>query len=86
MKMKDFLDKAISTEPFNTNNAWGFGGAIGKSFKFKGGVEIRSGVASFRHLPPHHFTAVYLDGKRIIDQTGPLTEDQIDSLTNLITQ
>ncbi len=51
----------LKGEEFNTNNAWGFGGAIGKSHKVsvKGQVVyFRKGRACFRHLPCEPFTNV----------------------------
>jgi len=54
---------------FNTNNGWGFGGAIGNSYKVAN-LEIRQGVASFRHLKQQPFTTAYIDGKRVVDIEG----------------
>lgn len=47
-----------SVEPFNTNNAWGFGGGIGEHFSCKVGdrvYDIRKGTAYFRHAKPQRF-------------------------------
>lgn len=55
----------IAGVPFNTNNAWGFGGGIGLSFKFPNGIEYRTGTAYFRHQEPAEFDGFRdADGRR----------------------
>lgn len=39
----------IASAPFNTNNAWGFGGGIGTEWTFPDGLRYRQGTAYFRH-------------------------------------
>lgn len=81
--MDKLLQFAISKKGFNTNNDWGFGGAVGTQFNFKNDVHIRVGRASYRHLPSSLFTAVYHDGKRIIDEQY-LKETHIAQILKLI--
>jgi hypothetical protein len=47
--------QVISTEKYNTNNAWGFGGGIGVKTTFDNGVTHKKGKAYFRHLPPESY-------------------------------
>ena len=49
----------VDVIPFNTNNAWGFGGGIGKVFVYSNGYTIRKGRAYFRHLPPRSFVRYF---------------------------
>ena len=55
---------------FNTNNGWGFGGGVGKSFKFNEHLELRIGKAYYRHLKPEAFIALYFQGVRVLDLSG----------------
>lgn len=74
MKASEFnqlLKRAVSVEEFNTNNSWGFGGAIGKEWVFSSGWKVRSGRACYRHTGTTPFTAVYNpEGKRVYDECG----------------
>ena len=45
------IGKHITVTEINTNNAWGFGGMIGKETKYPNGYKSRIGKAYFRHLP-----------------------------------
>lgn len=83
MTTNELLAKATSKEVFNTNNDWGFGGAIGTQYVFKNNVQIRTGKACYRHLPSAKFVAVYHNSKRIID-TAKLSEKHIQTISNLI--
>lgn len=83
MKLKDILQHSISSETFNTNNAWGFGGGSGVSYKFNNGIEIRVGTASYRHAPPTPFVTVYRDGGRIMDEIR-LTDSMVDAVYKMI--
>lgn len=51
----------IEVTDFNTNNAWGFGGGIGKLVKI-GDFTCRYGKAYFRHLKPEAFCRFFYDG------------------------
>ena len=60
------LDSFLHIESFNTNNAWGFGGFIGKVYENKvKKLKIRKGRACYRHLPYQPFERYYFDGKEI---------------------
>jgi hypothetical protein len=45
----------VSTEKYNTNNAWGFGGGIGVKTTFDNGVIHKKGKAYYRHLPEESY-------------------------------
>ena len=54
MKKKEFTDTLTklsdSKETFNSNNAWGFGGAYGTIYNFKDNtVEVKVATACYRH-------------------------------------
>jgi hypothetical protein len=51
--------KAERIEHVNTNNAWGFGGAIKDIYHLPGGVEIHIGTVYFRHAPEERFVRMY---------------------------
>lgn len=55
----------LSVTEFNTNNAWGFGGGIGKEFKYKKHLSLRKGTAYYRHLPSKNFTTYYYKDQQI---------------------
>jgi len=57
----------VSKEPFNTNNAWGFGGGIGTVTTYSNGYRMRKGTAMFRHLPNESFCR-YFNG---VNEIGP---------------
>jgi hypothetical protein len=79
MNKKQFTDKLLANgftaSPFNTNNAWGFGGGVGTSYK-RGKQGVRVGVAYYRHHPPASFMSLDIsDGK---GRQG-ITPRQLDS-------
>jgi len=62
--------KPIKTEPFNTNNGWGFGGGQGVQHTYANGVYVRIGRAGYRHSIAQDtgFVCYYnSDGYRLID-------------------
>lgn len=65
-------DLGVKSEAFNSNNAWGFGGAYGDRFTIKRGDDfelvVKVAVACYRHLPCHNFITVTLNGRRLFDQ------------------
>lgn len=72
MNKKDFtqylLDNKFTVEKdVNTNNPWGFGGAIMDVFT-KGGIVVKLGRASFRHAPSVNFITITVCDKRIYDE------------------
>lgn len=83
MTLIDILNLAVKTQDFNTCNAWGFGGGVGKEYTFANGITIRKGTAYYRHLPSTHFIAVYKDGERVIDEIS-LKKADLLKLTDLI--
>jgi len=72
-------ENGFSDEEFNTNNAWGFGGAAGTRF-VKGDIEVRVGKAYYRHLPPSSFAAVYVDGERVFDGSETRAVEKVKEL------
>ena len=59
----------ISVAKFNTNNAWGFGGGIGKVTTYSNGYEMRKGRAFYRHLPSERFARYYDSLGRLITKS-----------------
>lgn len=56
----------VSAEPYDSNNAWGFGGIAGSKMTYPNGAVIISGVAFYRHLPHHGWVNVYnSEGKKV---------------------
>lgn len=45
----------IEGVPFNTNNAWGFGGRMGTAWTFPDGLKYQHGVVCFRHAGTQTF-------------------------------
>lgn len=54
MKRLNFKPE-IASAPFNTCNAWGFGGGIGTEWTFPNGLRYRQGTAYFRHRATMQF-------------------------------
>ncbi len=62
-----FLDGVFGDGvPFNSNNAWGFGGGIGTKWEADG-VVVKLFKACFRHLPGHKVITVTIDRRRVFD-------------------
>jgi hypothetical protein len=61
---------------FNSNNAWGFGGAIGDRYTSpNGNVVVKIATAYCRHLPPQGFITVTVAGRRVYDEPrGPSSD------------
>jgi hypothetical protein len=58
----------IDCPPFDTNNAWGFGGAQGtKWVSDDGKIVVKRATAFLRHLSPVHFLSVTVDNRRLVD-------------------
>jgi hypothetical protein len=57
---------------FNSNNAWGFGGAIGDMYA-KDGIVVKIAHACTRHLAfDTRFISIHVHGKRVLDvEQGP---------------
>lgn len=51
----------IKTERFNTNNGWGFGGAIGVETIYDNGLFCRKGRNYFRHTPSESFERWFIE-------------------------
>ena len=62
------LGRAVSKRPYNTNNAWGFGGSCGTEVVFDSGWTHRTGRLCYRHeyrgLPTKAEYWVSPEGKR----------------------
>lgn len=52
VKTKIKVKSDIEPKPYNSNNAWGFGGMDGNEWTFPNGYVYRKGRAYFRHLDP----------------------------------
>lgn len=53
LKLKEFT----VTKDINTNNDWGFGGAI-KDIYIKGDIQVTIGTAYYRHARPEKFIRI----------------------------
>ena len=51
----------------NTNNSWGFGGAI-KDVYTKDTIRVVIGIAYYRHAPATPFIRVFKDGESLFDE------------------
>lgn len=49
-----------STTPYNTCNAWGFGGRSGKLIEYSSGVQYLNAKSVFRHAKPQKNISLYL--------------------------
>lgn len=49
-----------STTPYNTCNAWGFGGRSGKLIEYSSGVQYLDAKSVFRHAKPQKNISLYL--------------------------
>lgn len=64
MKYTDILKQygvAYTTEEFNSNNGWGFGGAYGRRYRFSlngKDYDLTEGTACYRHLPSQSYVAL----------------------------
>jgi hypothetical protein len=76
MTFKELLATAHSIEQYNSNNAWGFGGAIGKIYHMPKQRQICVMKAYYRHAPSTGFL-------RVIDTNGEyIFEDLTDTKSN----
>lgn len=57
--------KIVKRENYNTNNAWGFGGAVGERVEYDNGIGHLRGRSYYRHSPssPYSRLFVILDGE-----------------------
>ena len=67
MKKHPLFDAPCDVEEFNSNNAWGFGGAAGLRFDFRDDLYAKIAQACYRHAPAEKFIAVYHNGRRVYD-------------------
>jgi len=73
MKIPEFVNALNTLIPenvveFNSNNAWGFGGAFGDRFVYKNNsVVVTFATACYRHLPAAQFIRVDHNGHVIRD-------------------
>lgn len=68
MKKLHFKSAVVVGVPFNTNNAWGFGGGFGIEHTFPNGYKCREGTACYRHLRSEKFrTFITPDGMRVTE-------------------
>jgi hypothetical protein len=56
---KYLAEQKATTEEFNTNNAWGFGGGIGTKYTLPDGSYVKIGTAYFRHNDPVKYITIY---------------------------
>jgi hypothetical protein len=59
--------RSSSVENVNTNNAWGFGGWIGKRFVL-GTYVVEDGKLCYRHANPSKVSRYKVDGKEVSEK------------------
>jgi hypothetical protein len=60
------LAAGFTEDSFNSNNQWGFGGAVGRRFT-RDDVVVKVATAHSRHLLPTKFVTVTVAGRRLYD-------------------
>jgi len=67
-KLEDYLP-GTHREEYNSNNAWGFGGASGRKYTIKTepNIVLTIATASHRHLPSNKFYRITVDGTIVCD-------------------
>jgi hypothetical protein len=68
--MKLQTEHSYTEESFNSNNAWGFGGAIGTRYKFEHDITLTIGKAYYRHADTTPYMTVRVDGIDVLDYSG----------------
>jgi len=79
------LNAISKPEHFNSNNDWGFGGAIGEKYNINGNI-VKVAKACYRHLPATDFiTITNSKGMRIFDelQTTKSIKEAIEIIQSL---
>jgi hypothetical protein len=66
MTLTDYLNSKATPATFNTNNAWGFGGAHGMVWAWDD-IEVKIGTASTRHSGTTAFVKLTVNGARVFD-------------------
>lgn len=64
---KQLQNVATNVLHLNSNNDWGFGGAIKDVFSIEGGYTATIGIACYRHLPSSKFYKLQNDKEILID-------------------
>ena len=78
--------KPIKSEPYNSNNAWGFGGARGTKYTYESGAVLFIGFAGSRHQGESRFhTVTDKNGTRQIDRPGLRVDIHDPEIIKLIT-
>lgn len=82
--VKEILNLAkpyvVKTElGLNTNNSWGFGGAVKDVYTLENGYTIQTGVASYRHSPSVKFT-------NLRNEKGTILTENKGNILNFIHQ
>jgi len=71
----------FSRDTFNSNNGWGFGGAVGDRFTSPDSrVVVKIATAYFRHLPSAGFVTVTVEGRRLYDEARTASADHSRAL------
>lgn len=64
---KSLIAAGFTAEEFNSNNSWGFGGAVGTRYTM-GTTVIKIATASCRHADSTQFITVTRAGRRVYDE------------------
>ena len=73
-------------QPYNSNNAWGFGGGAGLIW-VRGDLQVKLITCSFRHTAPAKVVTVTVRRSRVIDlsQTAPNLAKAYDTAAAILT-
>lgn len=81
-KFKSYLvAKGFTATPYNSNNAWGFGGVTGTMFR-KGFIKVLIGQASSRHQGTSQVLTITMGLKRVQDSS--YSKDSLDKAQGFI--
>lgn len=84
MNYEEIKNSATKVENYNTNNAWGFGGAVGKEYTLENGFSIVHAKACYRHIKPTSFIQLRLNGVRLNDDSPASGKKIIEKLYPIV--
>lgn len=75
--IKLLVNKGIKPTHHNTNNDWGFGGAIKDVYDITDTISIHTGIACFRHTGTTPFINLRMNGNIIAEDMKEIKETLI---------
>lgn len=81
-KFASFLNKTFGPgKPFNSCNAWGFGGGVGTVWS-NDRITVKLFTAHYRRFRPENVVTIEVDGFRIVDELRSKVD--FDDLQHLV--